>query len=115
MKRAEHQPEETEVALYAGVFVKVWSVQDAGTLIPQHAHAFDHMTLVMRGAVRVWRDDEMTGDVHAPAIIRVPAHTMHRFLALTSGCVLACIHNVDHLDAADEPAVAALHALKLED
>jgi hypothetical protein len=36
-------------------------------------------------------------------------------LTLTPGVVLACIHNADHLEADDEPAVAAEHHLSFEE
>lgn len=118
MKRAEHQPEQTELVLYAGVFVKTWSVRDAGTLLPQHAHEFPHLTLVMRGTVRAWRGPEEAveelGDFCAPAVIKIPANTLHHFLTMTPDCALACIHNADHLDG-DEPAVAERAHLELEE
>lgn len=114
MKRAEHQPEETEVAIYAGIFVKTWSVRDAGTLLPQHAHEHPHITLVMRGVVRAWRGEEMIGDFHAPAVIRIPADTLHSFLTLTNDVALACVHNADHVDG-DAPAVSQEARLELEE
>ena len=114
MKRAANQPETISVSIYAGIYHKVWRVPDAGTLIPQHRHSFDHLTAVMQGGVRLWRDGTLKGDFFAPATIHIPAHTMHTFQALTDGAVLACIHNADHLEA-DEPAVAEEHHLELED
>jgi quercetin dioxygenase-like cupin family protein len=114
MNRAEHQPEQVELALYAGVFVKLWSVREAGTLLPQHAHEHPHLTLIMRGAVRAWRGEEMLGDYRAPAVIRIPADTLHNFLTLTNDVALACIHNADHLEG-DEPAVSQEARLELED
>jgi hypothetical protein len=116
MKRAEHQPEQVDIAIYAGVFVKTWSVLDAGTLLPQHAHEYDHLTLVMRGVVRAWRGETMLGDYRAPAVIRIPAGELHNFLTLTNDVALACIHNADHVDAGGEPAVTHEgHRLELED
>jgi hypothetical protein len=114
MKRAEHQPEQVELVLYAGVFVKLWSVADAGTLLPQHAHAFPHLTLLMRGSVRAWRGEEMIGDYRAPAVIRIPANELHTFLTLTNDVALACVHNADHIDG-DEPAVSQYAHIELED
>ena len=114
MKRAEHQPEQTELVIYAGVFAKLWSVPDAGTLLPQHAHEFPHLTIIMRGAVRVWRGDEMVGDFHAPVAVKIPANTLHNFLTLTNDVAIACVHNADHIDG-DEPAVAEANILELED
>jgi len=114
MKRAEHQPEQVECAIYAGLFVKTWAVQDAGTLLPQHAHEFDHLTLVIRGKVRAWRDGELLGTFRAGAMIRIPANALHQFLTMEPDCMLACIHNVDHIEG-DEPAVAQEHHILLED
>jgi hypothetical protein len=103
-----------ELVLYAGVFVKIWSVREAGTLMPQHAHEFDHVTLLMRGAVRVWAGENLIGDVHAPGVIRIQAHTLHTFLTLTQDVALACVHNADHIDG-DEPTVSQHAHLELED
>jgi len=113
MKRAEHQPEQVEVSIYAGIFAKLWSVADAGTLLPQHAHQFPHLTIIMRGAVRVWRGDDMLGDFRAPAVVKIPADTLHNFLTLTNDVCIACLHNADHIDG-DEPTVSQEAHLELE-
>lgn len=114
MRRAEHQPEEVEIAIYAGVFVKTWSVREAGTLLPQHAHDHPHCTLIMRGAVRVWCDGARLGDFRAPAVVKIPAHTLHNFLTLTHDVALACVHNADRYEG-DEPAISRENSLALED
>lgn len=113
MKRAEHQPEGT-LTIYAGIFCKVWHVADAGTLLPQHAHRWDHLTILMRGSITLWRDRTLDGDYHAPATLKVPAKQLHSFLTLTDNVVLACIHNVDHVEAG-EPVIHERHDLALED
>lgn len=110
MKAAEHQPETVSVTIYGGVFYKVWRVPDADTLVPQHSHDYDHMTCILQGLVRVWRDDEWVGDFLAPGTIRIPAHCKHRFLTLTPGVVLACVHREDTAEA-----VAEEHHLVTED
>jgi hypothetical protein len=117
MKRAPNQPETISLTIYAGVYYKVYRVPDADTLLPQHAHSYGHLTALLQGRVRLWREGEDDGPAEycAPATIRIPAHIMHSFLTLTPGVVLACIHNADHLAADDEPAVAAHHHLELED
>ena len=114
MKRAEHQPETFSISIYAGIYYKVWRVQDAGTLIPQHGHHHSHLTAVLQGAIRAWRDEECLGDFLAPAVVRIPAYTLHSFLTLTDDVALACIHNADHLER-DEPAVSQEAHLELED
>jgi len=115
MKRATHQPETVSVSIYAGIYYKVWRVRDAGSVIPQHAHAHDHLTALLQGAVRVWCNDALVGDLLAPATIKIAAGDKHAFGTLKPDTVLACIHNADHLDADDEPAVSELHTLDLED
>ena len=115
MKRAEHQPVTTALTIFAGIYAKAYTVPDAGTLLPQHSHQTGHVTAVTAGAVRAWRDGELLGDFEAPAMLSIPAHTLHQFLSLTDGVGLICIHNADHLDAEGEPAVAAEHNLELED
>jgi hypothetical protein len=114
MKRAEHQPETISVTIYGGIYYKVWRVPDAGTIIPQHSHDFDHLTAVLAGGVEVWRDGVPMGDVWAPATIEIQAECKHMFRTLTADCRFACIHNADRLDG-DEPAVHEEHNLVEED
>jgi hypothetical protein len=114
MKRAEHQPETISVTIYAGIYYKQYRVPDAGTLIPQHSHRFDHLTALLRGSIRAYRADELLGDYHAPAVVQIPAGVLHTFLTLVPDCALACIHNADHIEG-DEPAVAQRADLELED
>lgn len=114
MKQAEQQPETISVTVYAGIFCKLYRVPASGTLIPQHAHAFDHMTMLLQGAMHVWCNDEVGRDVTAPANIRIAANAIHKFLTLVPDTVFACIHNVDHYEA-DEPPVSTHVMLELED
>ena len=102
MKRAEHQPETVSVSIYGGIYYKVWRVPDADTLIPQHSHDYDHLTAVIQGMVRVWRDDVHIGDFMAPATVRIPKHCKHAFRTLTPSCVFACIHAEGTEDAVHE-------------
>jgi hypothetical protein len=114
MKRAENQPT-SELVLYAGLFCKLWSVADRGTVLPQHSHEFPHLSLIVQGKVHVWRGDDHLGVFAAPAAIRIPAHTFHKFETITNNVVIACIHNADHAEADGEPPIAEHHNLVLED
>jgi hypothetical protein len=113
MKRAEHQPVGS-LCLYAGIFAKTWAIQDRGTLLPQHSHRHPHISYIVSGVVRVWQDDEMLGDFVGPCAIKIPAQALHKFLTLSDGVVILCLHNADHIEA-DEPAVAQRADLELED
>jgi quercetin dioxygenase-like cupin family protein len=111
MKRAVNQPT-TEIAIYAGIYAKTWTVADAGSLLPQHAHQHPHLSIIVSGSVRVWRGDEDLGEFRAPAIVRIPAHTFHRFLTITDGVVIACVHAVGEADAV---VIEREHVLDMED
>jgi len=101
MKRAENQPVVEATTIYGGVFTKAYTVPDVGTMIPQHAHHYDHATFLYAGSIRAWCDDVLLGDFHAPAILKIPAHSQHRFQSLCDGVGLACIHSVDAADGED--------------
>ena len=112
MKRAERQPA-GHVHIYGGVFVKEMLTPDGGTLIPQHAHHYDHQSFLAAGSVRVWRDDDLVGDFCAPACIHIPARAKHRFLTLEDWTLILCIHALG--DAEQEAdLVHDEHHLELE-
>lgn len=95
MKLTEQPPDDIAIAIADGVFVKAMKVAKAGTYIPQHAHAYEHSSIVALGAVRVWRDDELLGDFQALSAILIPARAKHTFLALEDGTVVFCVHNIE--------------------
>ena len=81
MKRAGHQPIETNIHICEGLFVK-HAVFEEDTYIPQHSHETEHLSVVATGATRVWQDGELMGDYRAPAGIVIKARVKHLFLAL---------------------------------
>ncbi len=114
MKRAPNQPF-SELCLFGGVYIRTWVVADRGTLLPQHAHQFDHVSYIVSGVVRAWRGGELMGDFAGPNALKIEAGVLHQFLTLTDRCVIACVHNADRAEADDEPAIAEHAQLELED
>jgi hypothetical protein len=112
MKRAPNQPT-SDLTLFAGIFAKLYTVPDANTLLPQHAHRHSHLTLVISGTVEAWADDEPLGKFEAPAFIKIEALVKHRFLTCTSGVQLACIHASDAVD--DDALIHERHDLITEE
>jgi quercetin dioxygenase-like cupin family protein len=88
------QPIETDISICPGLFVKT-AVFAQGTYIPQHSHAFPHLSVVATGAVRVWADGELLGDFAAPAGIHIKARVKHLFLALLDRTTVLCIHRLN--------------------
>lgn len=83
-----------EFAEVDDIWVRAYSVDKAQTLMSQHTHAHDHITLVSRGTVEAWQDGELLGQYTAPAIIKIPAGKKHAFTTLTDDVVLCCLHNL---------------------
>jgi hypothetical protein len=116
MRRAERQPL-SEMSLYGGVFTKVWIIPDAGTLVPSHSHAYPHQSFLFAGSIHVWQDDEDMGEFHAPAVIKIPERTKHRFLSLVPMVGIACIHSValGEADFHEDDLVHEEHQLPIEE
>jgi len=110
VKRAERQPF-SELTLYAGIYLRTWVVADRGTMLPQHAHTFPHLSLILSGVVRIWRGDELLGDFVGPSTVKIPAREKHRFLTLSDRVTIACIHAVGEAENVD---IAEEHNLMLE-
>ncbi len=114
MKRAPNQPT-SDLVLWAGIYCKTWTVPDRGTLLPQHAHRWSHVSYIVSGVVRIWSGDELLGDFVGPCAVRIPAFTLHKFLTLSDAVTILCIHNADHADPDGALPVHEVASLELED
>jgi hypothetical protein len=103
------QPDSIETTLCDGIFIKSMVLHRKFTLVPQHSHTFDHVTMLATGSVRVWKDDELVGDFQAPHGILIEARTFHKFLSLEDNTTLYCIH---HLHDTDGVEIHAENGLK---
>lgn len=97
----EDQPPVVEIHIIDGIFVKQMLLRRAGQYAPQHAHRYDHLSMLAAGSVRVWADGVCLGDKTAPTGICIPANQKHVFLALEDNSVLYCIHNVSRADSVE--------------
>ena len=77
-----------------GVFIKGILLDKQGTIVAQHSHEYAHTSLVVRGAIRVWKDGEMLGDFYSPSPIYIEAKAKHRFQSLEDNTAVYCIHNL---------------------
>jgi hypothetical protein len=109
MKRDVRQPVMTDIKMTEDLYVKHYRVPDAGTIMPQHSHTFDHVTLLAYGSMRVVAGDVMLGDYHAPAGIVIRARVKHTMTTLTDGVVFACIHALDNTEDIE---IEELHELE---
>jgi quercetin dioxygenase-like cupin family protein len=87
------QPQQTDIRLMSATFVKEIRVALANTALPQHSHAYDHVSVIVRGAVRLFRDQVHIGDFRAPWAVLIPAHTKHLFVTLADDTAILCVHD----------------------
>lgn len=88
------QPHGVEIDIVDDIFVKQMIVKSKDTLIPQHSHTWDHLSMLAVGAVRIWRDGVLDGDYVAPAGILIKAGVKHTFRTLEDNTIIYCIHNI---------------------
>ncbi len=100
MELAE-QPISTEIKMADGVFTKSMVVRKAGTLIPQHSHRYSHVSVLVRGSVRVVTDDDDLGVFEAPAGIVIAAGVKHLFETLVDDTIVLCVHDIGTAEAVE--------------
>lgn len=108
MNDAIEQPISTEIHMADGVFVKTMVIQRAGTHVPQHSHVYPHVSVLVKGKVRLWRDGHYEGQLEAPCGILIPARTKHLFQAMEDGTTMLCVHDIATAEAVE---IASEHQL----
>ena len=79
-----------------GLYAKEISLPK-GYVIGQHAHKFDHLSVLAKGKVLVETDD-WKKEIEAPYCINIKAHTHHKVITLTD-TTWYCIHATEEKDA----------------
>ena len=95
------QPLSVEMKFADGIFVKSIHVHEAGTSVPQHSHAYDHLSLLAAGTISVREDGVWVGEHSAPHILVIKAGVKHLFTALTDGVVIFCVHNTSRAEVVE--------------
>lgn len=101
IQAAAEQPISTEIRMADGVFTKSMVVKRAGTLIPQHSHRYDHVSVLVRGSVSVVADGVHLGDFFAPCGITIKAGVKHLFQALVDDTIVLCVHDIGTAEAVE--------------
>jgi mannose-6-phosphate isomerase-like protein (cupin superfamily) len=98
----------------AGTYTKETHIP-ANHWLVQHAHKFDHLSILAKGSVELTVNDE-TSIIHAPACLNICANTHHGIKSLTD-VVWYCIHATDCTDAdeIDELLIAPIDCAKVSE
>jgi hypothetical protein len=94
LELAPEQPLSTEIHMADGVFVKTMAIPQAGTIVPQHAHVFPHVSVLVKGALRIFQDGVDAGEFTAPFGILIPARVKHLFVSLVDDTTVLCVHDI---------------------
>ena len=105
----------TDVKLVDNVFVKLHVFESIGDTHEGHAHAFDHITLLAAGSVKMVHDNG-EAEFKSPHLIVTPKGIKHQFTALEANTVFCCIHAIreeNDLDAIARPDITVEEAWEL--
>jgi hypothetical protein len=93
----------TDLKIVDNVFVKLHQFLNIGDTHEGHTHAFDHITLLAYGSVKMVHD-KGEAEFKAPHLIVTPKGIKHQFTALEPNTVFACIHAIRDGDGVDDVA-----------
>jgi hypothetical protein len=106
----ENSPKEWSDSGYVGDFAVRPMSAKFGQPHEGHAHWIDHLTVILKGPVRIEWNDPATGEAGnidvmvTPWFLNIPAERWHRFVPLTeAGAEWVCIFSGAQGDAAGIP------------
>ena len=108
------QPTTVDIKIADGIFAKSTTFPSAGMVAPQHAHEYDHLSIIASGAVEVEKDGVSLGYFEAPAVIHIEARAKHLFRIVHFDTTVICVHNSDRAEAG-EIAIHEEHHLDMMD
>ncbi|WOF74131.1 hypothetical protein QMT40_001778 [Parvibaculaceae bacterium PLY_AMNH_Bact1] len=95
------QPIRLDFTTADGVAIVSMDIPKRNTLVPQHAHEYDHTSMLARGSVKAWKDGDLLGEFVAPCSIFIEANEKHAFLSLEDNTLIYCIHNTSRSGVID--------------
>jgi len=93
------QPPIVEWVMADGVFIKQMWMKKKGFMVPQHAHAYDHASMLAKGSVSLFKDGAFVSNLFAPKPVMIEKGVKHAFLSLEDDTLIFCIHNLHGADA----------------
>lgn len=88
------------IAKVANVFTRQMHFEKTGDLEQGHCHAFDHVTLLASGSLKVTVEG-VVSEFKAPHIIFIHKDKMHELVSLEDNTVAYCIHGLREKDTDD--------------
>ncbi len=89
------------IGCVANIFSRMMHFEKAGDIEQGHTHAFDHLTLLAKGKLKVTVEG-VESEFTAPHMIYIQKHKLHQLEALLDGTVAYCIHALRSGDGVDD-------------
>lgn len=99
--KPDEKVESSDLKWANGVFGKTIVLPKSGLVVPQHAHTYPHVSVLVRGTIRAWAGGECLGDFTAPVGITIAAEIKHTFLTLTDDVIILCVHDIGTAEGVD--------------
>lgn len=90
-----------KIGYVANLYSRMMHFKKAGDIEYGHTHAFDHLTLLASGSLRVKVEEKET-DFTAPHMIYIKADKKHELTALEDDTVAYCIHALRNGNGVDD-------------
>lgn len=94
LQALEKQPDSWEFYTTDDIFIKQMPLVNAGMVVPQHSHTYDHYTMLATGSMRVFKDGKLVGNFKAPSAIFIEAGCKHLLISLEPNTLAYCLHNL---------------------
>lgn len=96
-----------------GYFGNVWIVQNhfktAGTVLAEHEHRFDHISLLAKGKVKVEVEGYPAKEFTGPTFIVIRKDKAHRITSIEDDTVIFCLFGVPESEAGSEHVYGDIH------
>lgn len=81
-----------------GLYFRSVLLTNAGDVVTQHTHDYDHATYIGSGSVKLYVDGIEQADYLAGRAVKVEANKKHHFVALEPNTRLTCVHIVERAE-----------------
>lgn len=96
-----------------GYFGNIWIVQnhfkEAGAILGEHEHKFDHISLLVKGRVKIEVKDHPAKEFTGPTFIIIRKDKAHRITALEDETVIFCLFALPESIAGSDPVYSSAH------
>jgi len=89
---------QTELGYFGNIWVRQNYIRNAGISFPGHTHHFDHVTLLVRGKVRVDIEGHEPKEFTAPTFIVVKKELHHQITSLEDNVLYYCVFAIRDFD-----------------